>query len=204
MSVVSNDSTVITTHLHRIIAIIRVVGHGPPCNQMGSDICCKTWSQQKSCQAKQEGVVRFVLEGYRWFFGHAKSIHPKTQFGSRANFKHERNRLGEKHNKFARNIYSRRGQKYIYAEGFFSRPHYHCAEWHRNRGPPSRHDHFQRFPTILEFCRPDKRVLCVLDKASCHLSVKAINICIKHNIDLLAVPPNCTNFLQSFDQIGLV
>ena len=95
-------------------------------------------------------------------------------------------------------------KKYIYAEGFFSRPHYHCAEWHRNRGPPSRHDHFQRFPTILEFCRPDKRVLCVLDKASCHLSVKAINICIKHNIDLLAVPPNCTNFLQSFDQIGLV
>ena len=46
-----------------------------------------------------------------------------------------------------------------------------------------------------------KRVLCVLDNASCHLSVKAINICIKHNIDLLALPPNCTSFLQPFDQV---
>ena len=45
------------------------------------------------------------------------------------------------------------------------------------------------------------RILCVIDNASCHMSIQAIDLCKKFNIELLALPPNCTWLLQPFDQI---
>ena len=49
-----------------------------------------------------------------------------------------------------------------------------------------------------------KKVLLILDNASCHLSVEGLTFARNNDIEILSLPPNTTNFLQPLDQLFFV
>ncbi len=44
-------------------------------------------------------------------------------------------------------------------------------------------------------------ILLIIDNGRCHLGIEGLQYAKKHNITLFALPPNCTGFLQPFDQL---
>jgi len=48
------------------------------------------------------------------------------------------------------------------------------------------------------------KILLILDNASCHLSFDALVYARNHDIEIISLPPNTTNFLQPLDQLFFV